>query len=149
MREICGPAGEYAVSDGRFMVGRDAPPLIDPGVRGGEGCLKMFSMSKEIEPGDVFYSALHDFFKVAEETESLQMHVHYLPGIRNAIALLVAGTRCCYGGRAHCSAKATTRFKTKQSEAASTPDHQESGNFGSAFCRAFSSQHSLSFTCCL
>jgi hypothetical protein len=37
------------------------------------------------------WCALHDFLKIFEETKSLHVHIHDLPGIRNAIPLLIAG----------------------------------------------------------
>ena len=42
LREISGPAGEYFRACGWwFIVGRNPPPRTDPGVRGGDGCLRV------------------------------------------------------------------------------------------------------------
>ena len=102
--------------------------MIDPGVRGGEGCLQQGFSSKAVAPLGEGFCALHNFLKVTEETKSLQMHVHYLAGIRNAIPLLVTGTRSSYSRRTHCNEKATNkiletqdkRFKTGSSKSQMT-----------------------------
>jgi hypothetical protein len=41
--------------------------------------------------------ALHDFLEIIKETKSLQMHVHYLSRIGDAISLLVASASSSNG----------------------------------------------------
>ena len=70
------------------------------GARGGgmpEGFSEHAATAHNAARQEMEMGTLHELLKVIMETKTLEMHVHYLTSIRNAISLLVAGTSCGNG----------------------------------------------------